>query len=186
MNGKKTSDNVNKKPITVVITGAESTGKSTLTEWLANHFNTVFMPEYAREYVEKLSAKYTYNDVEHIAKQQKLQFDLLQKSNNSIVFADTWLIITKIWFEQVFQKKPHWIDSAIANSKVDLFLVCNIDLPWIPDSVRENGGSNRTNLHNKYIETIQMFGFNYKIISGENEVRLFNALQALNNFYKES
>ena len=65
---------MNNKPKIIVITGAESTGKSTLTERLANHFNAPFIPETARQYVEKLNRKYTYSDVENIAKMQIEQF----------------------------------------------------------------------------------------------------------------
>jgi len=117
-----------KKPFTIVITGAESTGKSTLTENLAKHFDTEFIPEFARDYIEKLPHNYTFNDVEIIAKKQKEQFESVRSKNIQIIFIDTWLIITKIWFETVFYKKPAWIDREIAQSNIDLFLVfgCSI------------------------------------------------------------
>lgn len=170
---------MDKKPFTVVITGAESTGKSTLTKDLAKHFNAEYIPEYAREYIEKLPHKYTFDDVETIAKKQKEQFNIEKNKSQQMIFIDTWLIITKIWFEMVFNKIPAWIDLEIAKSEIDLFLVCDIDLPWISDPVRENGGENRIVLHHKYIKTLQEYGFKYEIIKGENEFRFYNALQAI-------
>jgi len=168
------------KPKIIVITGAESTGKSTLTERLANHFGVPFIPEIAREYIEKLNRKYTYSDVENIAKMQIEQFRKIVKSNAPYIFADTWLIVTKIWFEFVYHKTPDWIIEEISNTKIDLFLVCDIDLPWIYDTVRENGGETRILLQNKYIENISNFGFDYRIVSGFDDERFNCALNYLN------
>lgn len=168
-----------KKSKIVVITGAESTGKSVLTESLANHFQVQFIPEFARSYIEKLGRKYNYSDVEYIARKQVQQLNELKKSNLSWIFCDTWLIITKVWFEEVFGRSPDWIETEIKNTFIDLFLVCDTDLPWIPDLVRENGGERRLYLHNRYIQIINNFGFNYKIISGKDDMRFQNALMQL-------
>lgn len=168
-----------KKSKIVVITGAESTGKSVLTESLANHFQVQFIPEFARSYIEKLGRKYNYSDVEYIARKQVQQLNELKKSNLPWIFCDTWLIITKVWFEEVFGRSPDWIETEIKNTFIDLFLVCDTDLPWIPDPVRENGGERRLYLHNRYIQIINNFGFNYKIISGKDDIRFQNALMQL-------
>lgn len=169
------------KPKIIVITGAESTGKSTLTERLANHFEVPFIPEIAREYVENLNRKYTYSDVETIAKMQIAKFNSILESDAPYIFVDTWLIVTKIWFEFVFKKTPDWLINEILKTKIDLFLVCDIDLPWIYDPVRENGGENRKILQEKYIENITEFNFDYKLISGIDDERFYRAL----NFLKE-
>jgi NadR type nicotinamide-nucleotide adenylyltransferase len=169
------------KPKIIVITGAESTGKSTLTERLANHFEVPFIPEIAREYVENLNRKYTYSDVETIAKMQITRFNSILESDAPYIFVDTWLIVTKIWFEFVFKKIPDWLINEILKTKIDLFLVCDIDLPWIYDPVRENGGENRKILQEKYIENITEFNFDYKLISGIDDERFYRAL----NFLKE-
>lgn len=164
---------------TIVITGAESTGKSVLTRQLANHFQVPFISEYARNYIEQLERNYKFSDVEHIAREQIQQLHDLKKKDIPWVFSDTWLVITKIWFEEVFQKVPSWIEPEIMNTKIDLFLVCDINLPWVADSVRENGGERRSYLQKRYIETIQHYGFKYEIISGLNETRFLNARNAL-------
>lgn len=167
------------KSKTIIITGAESTGKSALTEGLANHFQLPFIPEFARSYMENLGRKYNYDDLVLIAKNQVQQLNEFKQSGLHWIFSDTWLIITKIWFEEVFGKSPGWLDSEIKKTKIDLFLVCDTDLPWEPDPVRENGGKKRLYLQQRYIDTIINYGFNYKIISGKNEVRLQNALNQL-------
>jgi nicotinamide riboside kinase len=165
----------------IVITGAESTGKSVLTEWLAKYFHAPFLPEFAREHIENLNRKYTYDDVEIIAHEQVSRLKTIQTKNSGApyIFLDTWLIITKIWFEVVFNHLPSWLDDQIKSTPIDLFLVCNTDLPWIPDPVRENGGEQREILQQKYIETIKDYNFNYKIVSGKNQERNNNALQNL-------
>ncbi len=164
------------KPKIVVITGAESTGKSTLTKSLATHFNVPFIPEIAREYVEKHNYKYNYNDVETIAKQQVQLLNKLKNTNHPFIFVDTWLVITKIWFEVVFHKIPDWFEAEIRNNKIDFFLVCDTDLPWMPDPARENGGKQRILLQNWYIETIKKYNTPYKIVNGIGEERVKNAL----------
>lgn len=168
-------------PKIVVITGAESTGKSTLTEALASHFNAPFIPEIAREYVENLNRKYNFQDVENIARKQVEQFNQLKTANYPFLFIDTWLIITKIWFEVVFNKTPDWFELEVQNTKIDLFLVCDTDLPWISDPVRENGGKNRIALQKTYLKTIIKYNYNFEIISGNGDERIKNALSYLNN-----
>lgn len=165
----------------IVITGAESTGKSVLTDWLANYFQAPFLPEFAREYIENLNRKYTYDDVELIAREQISRLEAIKTKNSDAhyIFIDTWLIITKIWFEVVFNRLPSWLDDQIKNTPIDLFLVCDTDLPWIPDPVRENGGEQREILQKKYIEAIEDYNFNFKIVSGKNQERNSNALQCL-------
>lgn len=166
-----------KNPKIIVITGAESTGKSVLTEWLANYFNVPFIPEFARKYIENLNRQYNYTDVETIAKEQVTQLEAGKQSEYPYVFVDTWLIITKIWFDVVFNKVPSWLESSIQKTKIDLFLVCDTNLPWKPDPVRENGGEQREILQARYINELKNYNFNYQIISGTGDERFRAALE---------
>ncbi len=166
-------------PRIIVITGAESTGKSALTEQLARHFEAPSVPEFAREYIENLPKTYEYHDVEKIARKQIEQYHLLQQSGSPYVFLDTWLIITKIWFDVVFDKFPSWLEATLQHSRVDLFLICHTDLPWVPDPVRENGGKQREILQQKYIDTIKKYHFEYRIVKGKGDARFHNALHHL-------
>ncbi len=172
----------NKELSRIVLIGAESTGKTDLAEYLSKEFNTICVPEYARQYVENLHRSYTYTDVEYIANQQViLEQDAVQKANK-VLFYDTFLIITKVWFKLVYNKIPSWIHKSIENSKIDLFLLCNNEIPWIADSVRENGGEMREKLFKIYEDELKHYNFNYKIIKGLGDKRRENALSIVNDF----
>jgi NadR type nicotinamide-nucleotide adenylyltransferase len=162
----------------ILITGAESTGKSELAVGLARHYHGVHVPEYAREYVEKLDRPCTYADVEHIARWQQDAFQGTQ-APGSYVFFDTWLIITRVWFEVVFQKIPPWVDEQIHQACFDLVLLCHTDLPWISDGVRENGGERREMLQERYRELIRQAGWNFHTVEGTGEERLGRAIHLI-------
>ena len=160
----------------IVITGPESTGKTTLAEALAQRLNAHLIPEYARNYVEKLDRPYNYSDVEKIAQYQLVEESKLSDlGSGEIVLMDTWLIVTKVWFEVVYGAAPEWIEKQIAADDIDLFLVCAPDIPWIADPIRENGGEMRMKLFDRYIKEIENHGFAYEIVSGTDEQRLKNA-----------
>ena len=164
----------------IVITGPESTGKTQLAQELAQGLNATWVPEYARAYVENLGRPYTYNDVIQIASYQIAQeqeFDAM--STKGILIFDTWLIITKVWLDLVYGKCPDWICDHIRTSKIDLFLVCDTDLPWIADPVRENGGEKRNELFRLYCNEISTFGFKYEIVSGFGDFRTNHAMISL-------
>jgi len=172
---------IEKSIIKVVLIGSESTGKTELTEFLAKEYKTNSVPEFAREYIENLNRPYNYEDVEYIARQQvALESEYLLKAKK-IIFYDTYLIITKIWFEIVYKRVPEWIDKRIKNCNIDLFLLCNNDIEWIPDSVRENGGEMRDKLFKIYEDELIKYGFNYRIVKGKGENRI-NC--ALNHIYE--
>lgn len=163
----------------IVVTGPESTGKTELSFNLAKRLNTDFIPEYARSYVENLNRPYTYCDVENIARFQIAQEKMFEERKTDLLIFDTWLIITKVWFDLVFGKCPEWVISYIKSSKIDLFLVCKTDLPWIPDPVRENGGEKREQLLKLYCDEIDSFGFSYELVDGIGLKRTENALKLL-------
>ena len=167
----------------IVITGPESTGKTALAKELAAYFNTAYIPEFAREYVEKLAREYSYEDVEFIAhKQIALEKEMLSQSPE-ILFFDTGLIITKIWFQHKYSKVPGWLTSYIKNWKVDLFLLCRPDLPWEFDPVRENPHI-RNELFELYKQELDACNFYYEIIEGKGEKRFANALEACHKIIK--
>lgn len=170
------------KQIRIAVTGPESTGKTTLAIELAERFGGLYIPEYARNYVEKLNHHYTFEDVEAIARMQVSQYHQAQDSEFRFVFFDTWLIITKVWFEWVYEKVPEWLDHEIQNCPIDLFLLCRPDLPWEADSVRENGGENRIKLYNQYKRNLQEYGFNFIEVEGIGENRVATAVESVRRF----
>ena len=147
----------------VGIIGPESTGKTTLARYLASRYDGVFVPEYAREYMEKLNRPYTYDDVCSIARQQ---IDQLATLTANTYFFDTELIITKVWFEHKYGTCPEWVVDAIHTYPMDVYLLCYPDLPWIADPVRENPNI-RYELFQRYEREVQELGIPYYIIRHE-------------------
>ena len=149
----------------VGIIGPESTGKSTLANYLAHRSNGVLIPEYARDYMENLapSYEYTYNDVEAIARHQVQQ---MQSLTDGILVFDTELIITKVWFLHKFGKCPDFVEQALRDFPMDVYLLCYPDMPWQPDPVRENPNI-RDYLFDWYEREIQALNIPYYIIRHE-------------------
>ncbi|HER08030.1 MAG TPA: ATPase [Bacteroides sp.] len=163
----------------ILITGPESTGKTDLARLLAGHFRGTCVEEYARRYIEDLGRPYTYDDVEHIARQQVREYEG-NKENKGWVIFDTWLILTRVWFRIKYGRQPAWIDDNIMRADFDLVLLCAPDIPWIPDPVRENGGEKRTELFHLYQQELDHFEMNRAIVSGSGEDRFRNALKLIN------
>jgi|WetSurMetagenome_2_1015567.scaffolds.fasta_scaffold175974_2 nicotinamide riboside kinase len=183
---EKRIDSPENTVIRVVLTGPECTGKSTLAMQLASHYNTIYIPEYAREYVAGLTRPYTYFDVEHIAETQIIQLNEFCPGANKILFLDTYLIITRVWFDVVFHRHPVWIDEELARNQIHLYLLCNTEISWEPDPVRENGGSQREYLFSRYRSELESWGCNYGIVSGTGTTRLQNAILLVDNFLKSN
>ncbi|MDY0315366.1 MAG: ATP-binding protein [Bacteroidales bacterium] len=167
------------KTLKIVLTGPESTGKTTLAEKLANHYSLAWTKELAREFVENLNRPYIEKDVLEIAKLQILEENKILNKNHKAVFFDTDLIITKIWLLHVYGKSPNWIDEEIRKNKNCIHLLCYPDLPWLADAVRENS-NNRLYLFEKYETEIINYGFPYKIIKGNEKERFETAIEFLN------
>ncbi len=152
----------------IVITGPESTGKTVLCEKLARHFKTMLIPDYARDYIMRLKRPYEYDDVLHIAKKQVELAEEYSGYARNVLFYDTYLIITKVWFDVVFRKHPQWVDDILVNNPIDMCLLCAPDIPWIPDPVRENGGKMRDVLYLRYQSELNNYHIKYQIIEGKN------------------
>jgi NadR type nicotinamide-nucleotide adenylyltransferase len=163
-----------------VITGPECTGKTTLADQLATHFNTRYFPEYARDYVAHLGIHYVYDDLVRIAEVQLKQAHEDAEKVDGLVFLDTYLVITKIWFKVVYGQYPEWIDRELSQKTIDLYLLCNTELPWIADPVRENGGEMREKLFLMYKNELDKFGCRYEVVTGTGSQRLYNAIEAVN------
>lgn len=165
----------------IVIIGPESTGKSTLCQQLAAHFHTVWCPEFAREYLLKHGMAYTYNDLENIAHGQiKLEAKLAAKAKNDLYFIDTDMYVMKVWYEVAFNNCPTWILKTIARTHCDLYLLCNIDLPWTKDELREYPDlAMRQKLFKMYKDIMIYSGVRWVEISGTNGERLQMAIKNL-------
>jgi NadR type nicotinamide-nucleotide adenylyltransferase len=144
----------------VVIIGPESTGKSSLCELLAQHYNMQWCPEFAREFLMTNGKDYSYDDLLTIAKGQLAledeytavvdsQWKLVQEriwvnphsmittKKPPLLFVDTDMHVMKVWCEYVFGKCHQFILDQIVQRPYDLYLLCNTDLPWVKDELRE-------------------------------------------------
>lgn len=168
-----------------LITGPESTGKSTLSDSLAKHFGGKVVKEYARGYVEKLPLPYIFEDVEIIAKQQIADYNITKHKagKHQPVFFDTFLIITKVWFEEVFNCCPIWFNEAINIYTADFALLCAPDLPWEADGVRENPHK-RQYLFDCYESELKYYNIPYGIVRGVGEERIGNAAKLVESQLK--
>ncbi len=157
----------------VGIIGPESTGKSSLARYLAKRYKGTCVPEYARTYVErKGTTDVSFDELCEIARHQIAEMELIAKSQEPtadnqepIIFFDTELIVTKVWFDYSFGRVPEWLEEAIKRYPMDVYLLTYPDLPWIPDSARSNGSDSiRMELFNRYEAEIQALDIPYYII----------------------
>lgn len=168
----------------VIVTGPESTGKTSIAKHLSIQFNGEYVPEYARSYISTLKRKYTYNDILSIAEKQKNDIDaLLLSDRNTKWFIDTHLIITKIWFKWYSNQMPEWMDSSIKQTKNCFYLLCAPDIEWEADDVRENGGENRIKLFEAYKQELLDYKLSFRIVSGENDERFRNAVKFVEEYF---
>ena len=170
----------------IAITGPESTGKSTLSEKLAHHYNTNFVPEYSRTYFENFEGQYTENDVVEIAKGQHNLIIEEEKKSSKILIADTEIVVCKIWVEYVFKHSNKVIDEILKQQDVDLYLLCDIDLPWVYDPLRENPDiDERKELFKIYRNTLEQMKVPFEIVSGDNDERVNNAIKVIEKYRHE-
>lgn len=168
----------------IAITGPESTGKSELSEKLAAHYHTVYVPEFARKYIDELEREYTREDILVIAQNQIQQEKEVAWHANEYLICDTELIVTKIWSMHLYKDCHPWILEKIHSNRYDLFLLCDIDLPWQYDKQREHPHK-RQFFFEWYRNELEQYRFPYKVISGSGEKRVQNAIDAIDGFFRK-
>lgn len=185
----------------VVVIGPESTGKSSLCEQLANHYKTEWVKEYAREYLLTNGTEYNYDNLLEIAKGQfaleKAAIQLVENKikistdNNTtsaannlpeIVLIDTNMYVLKVWCEFVFEKCHPWILNQIVENSYDLYLLCDIDLPWVKDELREYPEVGiREKLYHHYKDLLINQSTPWVNISGNYQQRVEKAVNAIDS-----
>ncbi len=166
--------------IRISITGPESTGKSWLAERLALHNNSVWVPEYAREYLREINRPYDFDDILLIAKKQFEQENSMTQKTG-LLFCDTDFCVTSIWCSVKYGKNHEWIERKLKENNYNLYLLCDIDLPWEYDPLREHPQM-RSELFGLYNNLLENNQFNYRIVSGLNEERLQNAIRFVDEY----
>lgn len=185
----------------IVILGPESTGKSYLCQQLATHYQTQWVPEYAREFLLTNGTNYTYQDLYSISVGQLaaentamegLQFkqqsdaDLFTTPAHTIekrfypLLIDTDMYVMKVWSEIVFNRCDNRILTAIAQRPYDLYLLCDTDLPWVADELREYPDlEKRQTIFQYYKDAMANQHIPFTVIKGSYEQRFEIALAAI-------
>lgn len=177
----------------IIILGPESTGKSTLCAQLAAYYKSSWVPEYARTYLQDTNNSYVYEDLWEMAQGQQLSIENAVKNYFLMhpeaqsgktpaypLFVDTDLHVIKIWSEISFNKCDNRILSRIALSTDDLYLLCNTDLPWEPDPLREYPDLEmRRRVYAYYKDAMIQQPVQWVEISGNYEERFLKAVAAV-------
>ncbi len=166
---------------TIVLTGPESSGKTTLAAQLAAHFNTEWVPEFARTYISGLGRPYQESDLLEIAKGQIGLENEMMKKTEGLLFLDTSLEVIKIWSEHKYDRCHPWILEHLKRNRHDLYLLCRPDIPWQYDPQRENPGD-RGKIFELYRRELTQQNTNFVEISGLNERRLKKAIHHVRSF----
>ncbi|MGB0259806.1 MAG: AAA family ATPase [Flavobacteriaceae bacterium] len=169
----------------VVLYGPESTGKSTLAQKLAKHYNTLWVPEYARTYLQKKwdehQAVCTIEDLVPIAYGQMHSENQKAAQANNILFCDTDLLVTQTYSEIYFEGQcPPIIREYVQKNTYDLYLLMSTDLPWIADDLRDRP-NDRSHMFERFQQSLIDHNKPYVIISGDGDTRFKMAIDAIEN-----
>ena len=153
----------------VVVIGPECSGKTTLSSSLATYYNTVWVPEYARHYIDRLDRPYDETDLLPIAEGQLSSEDQMLKKANKVLICDTDLLVLKVWQEHKYGACYPKILNTIKNRSYDLYLLTHVDIPWEKDPQRENPHLRdfffnlfKKELHEKKLPFVEIKGEFYK------------------------
>lgn len=181
-NSKKSGD-----CLKIVLFGPESTGKTTLAKQLASYYKTNWVPEFARDYLQRKwdqkKEVCSLEDLPIIVKGQKsLEKKILNKSKR-IIFCDTNVVVTQIWSQSHFNGycSPE-ILKAVKNSNYDFYLLTDIDVPWERDSLRDRP-DNREIMLSLFREVLESHNFPYKLISGSIETRIKSSVKVIDKLF---
>lgn len=176
---------MNKQIKKIAIVGPESTGKSTIAQQLAKHYQTSWVPEYARYYCAALTEPCNLQDeVNMYHGQVALEESILAIAEKDLVFCDTTFITVKIWSDEVFGNTPEVVLNALPLHTYDLYLLMDIDLPWQEDPLRDFPHK-REHFMQVWHQELQNLHANYVVVGGTEE-RLNNAIAAVEFFLREN
>lgn len=160
-----------RKLVKIALVGPECTGKTTLAEALAEHWNEPFVPEYSREYLEDLARNYNHDDILEIAKVQlDREYEVAEKAERFLI-CDTNMLVTKIWAEVRFGRAQNWIERQFLEKPYQLYVLCGYDIPWEEDPLREHPDE-RAELYDLYKKALVKAGKRFVEVEGSVEERM--------------
>lgn len=164
--------------ISIAITGPESTGKSALAQALSCHYGVSWVNEFAREYLDENGPKYSEEDLEIIATNQHRNIERAKESDGELLIADTEMLVMKVWSDVVFGSCSDSIMDLLDAQDFDLFLLCDIDLPWAPDPLREHPGR-REEILQRYVKELEDRKLSYCVVRGLGKDRIKAAISCI-------
>jgi NadR type nicotinamide-nucleotide adenylyltransferase len=168
----------------VVCLGAESTGKTTLSLRIAAHLGATWIPEYGRLYCEWYQSVQAQHDMDQIFRGQMVLEDWGRRHANRLLICDTDTLTSCIWNERYFQHYPEWMNREFEARLSHLYLLCDIDLPWVDDGVRDSGAERKW-FHWRFVEELQSRRLPYVLVQGEGEHRFAAALHAIEQHFPD-
>ncbi len=167
--------------IRIAVTGPESSGKTTLCESLATHFEVEYIPEFARTYLEKTKGKYTQVDLDEIAKGQ---LKAVNSSKNNVLISDTDFSVLEVWSLYKYGNVSPLITALVSENTFDLHILCTPDIPWEEDPLRENP-TTRDLLFEHYKESLEKYAKHFILVSGGHSNRLKKCIQIIEHLLKK-
>lgn len=164
--------------VVVVLTGSESTGKSVLARELAEHYSATSCSEYVRQYLDTRGGTLDATDVEPIALGQIALEDVHAPAAGALVIQDADLVSTVVYARHYYGSCPQWIVDAAVSRRADLYLLMNIDIPWVADPQRDRGHM-REAMHALFAATLREIGAKYVQIGGNWNQRKRLAIEAI-------
>lgn len=161
----------------VTVTGSESTGKTSLAQRLALRFETVSVPEFSRDYALQKGAPLDVSDVEPIARGQMRSEDALRQRAGELIILDTDLVSTVVYAKHYYGTCPLWIEHSARKRLADLYLLCDIDVPWVADAARDRPAA-RHAIHAAFVEHLERYGVRYALVRGSRDEREASAVSA--------
>lgn len=170
----------------VALTGPESSGKTTLTVALAEYFDVPHLLEYSRTFLNKLTRPYVEPDLVPIAKGQLHQEKRVEQGDAPLYFCDTSLLVMRVWGLYKFGRSDDQIKSMLLAHPADLYLLCQPDIAWAPDPLREHASiEDREALFRLYKQNLDEFNLPYRIIEGQAKARFDCAVAAVLDYFPD-
>ncbi len=150
----------------IVVTGSESTGKTTLAQMLGERFDTIATSEFSRVYADARGVPLDQHDVEAIAMGQIAMEDRrAREARHGLMVLDTDLFSTVVYGPHYYGTLQPWIERAALERRGDLYLLLDIDVPWVPDAIRDRG-EQRAHMHRLFRGMLERYGLPSVTIGG--------------------
>jgi NadR type nicotinamide-nucleotide adenylyltransferase len=176
--------------IRIVVAGSECTGKSSLAAAIADALGAPWVPEFAREYAAAHQGPLSYEDVEAIARGQIAAEDrgaeAAAAAKHALLLLDTDLLSTIVYSHHYYGDCPGWIERAWSQRRADLYLLADIDVPWVPDGNQRDRGDRREQMQELFRAELRTRATRFAGISGNIDARLNAALAAVGTVLPES